>query len=914
MREFLKRQNKKTAGLFLFVFFFFVGIFPNQTAQAQTPLFGAGPNTVGAGPNAEKAISSSQQSFSALSDLYSAGKDFASFLSNPSIAITKSLLAIGNFAIEIMAVAVFVAAQLFDLAMHYCVVGFYNIGNSNAVTTAWQLVRDMCNLSFIYIIVFLGIQTILDNSTAKTKSALIWLIIGAVFINFSAFFAKIVIDIPNAVSVGFYQQLVLAGKTTGGTNTTNAIQGFAISGKVQDTTGNATAISGLIANAMGLQTLMNPNSVKAVDQKTIDTANVSNSGIVIRMFASIAFMFVAMLVFFTSAILLFTRGITLIFVIILAPFGIFLAGFPSAEKMAKKWRDALFQNALFPAVYMFGLYITIQFSFSISKILGTGATTQSGTIADGFLGGNMSLMFGYVIAVAMLYASLYIAKSTGVAGAAFADKWGGILTGKTIGAVGTITGLSYASDRVRTGTENTGRALRTRIDKFTGTNADRLLNFPVFGGALGRGLRGAGNVAVGVGNTVGQAATNAVTAPLSTLGSLTAAATGAATGKEFRIPGLSTLPEVTQQEKDATTAALKAIKEDRSENGMREFNLLTGRQQELVLRSMNGDEQLSLYDKALKSSDSLGAKLIMDTRGRIRAELTPAEQKKFDEPETTRNIKNIQKATNSAEAFAKLDENQRKNVLEKATIPQRMAILANARTIAGSNPTVSKLAENEIVKYNKTISEVEEKGKVSAAMVDANIGRIKKGGLAVFNTLSGDEQKAAFNKMAPAERVKLIEDAEKTNDTAAKDALNGYLKGLDAEEAEKMKVPLGGLEKRKEISGIINDIKKAQDPSEMNDLRKMLKSMDKNVRIEYTITDIEKNPKILEIMNSTDISKIIRSNQNEKATIDKLHKIIYDHAFSNTDHTTDFTNTMNELQDERQPISKWFKRYGTPQP
>ncbi|MBP9780727.1 MAG: hypothetical protein KBC42_02265, partial [Candidatus Pacebacteria bacterium] len=79
------------------------------------------------------------------------------------------------------------SGQFMDFLLGYTLdSGSYSIGNF--VGQGWKLVRDLTNILFIFILVSIGIGTIIGNSKLGDKKLIGWVIIVALLINFSLFF------------------------------------------------------------------------------------------------------------------------------------------------------------------------------------------------------------------------------------------------------------------------------------------------------------------------------------------------------------------------------------------------------------------------------------------------------------------------------------------------------------------------------------------------------------------------------------------------------------------------------------------------------------------------------------------------------------------------------------------------------
>ncbi len=83
------------------------------------------------------------------------------------------------------------------------------------ITSGWSIVRDLANMLFIFILLFIAISLILDLEIghASPKKMFASVILMAILLNFSMFFTEVIIDTSNIVARLFYNQIVV--KTTG---------------------------------------------------------------------------------------------------------------------------------------------------------------------------------------------------------------------------------------------------------------------------------------------------------------------------------------------------------------------------------------------------------------------------------------------------------------------------------------------------------------------------------------------------------------------------------------------------------------------------------------------------------------------------------------------------------------------------
>src|SRR3990170_2344816 len=79
--------------------------------------------------------------------------------------------------------------------------------SSPFISEAWGIVRDLSNLFFILILLYIAIRTILGIGGSDVKKMIVQVIIMALLINFSMFFSKIIIDSANILALVFYNKI-----------------------------------------------------------------------------------------------------------------------------------------------------------------------------------------------------------------------------------------------------------------------------------------------------------------------------------------------------------------------------------------------------------------------------------------------------------------------------------------------------------------------------------------------------------------------------------------------------------------------------------------------------------------------------------------------------------------------------------
>ena len=307
------------------------------------------------------------------------------------------------------------------------------VDNVKAVYVIWQTVRDLANMFFIFILLFIAIQTILQMGDYKKMLRNVVLV--ALFINFSFFFTGVMIDASNIVALQFYNGF--AGKSCQDASTKN-IGGSAdgcMSQKVVDALRLGTVYSDQApktagTNAGGISS--SQNSLAA----TYVGGDLKNIGpFLITVIMGSALMIVTGGIFIASAIMVFFRFIQLIMALMFSPLAFAAIILPSTKKYFDKWWNILVPQLIFAPVYFMFLWVTMK--IIQSNVL---QLTKDDTFRNGFSGNALQLcglIANYIIIIMMLSYSLVLAKELGAAGLDTATKaskgFQGIVGRNTIG-------------------------------------------------------------------------------------------------------------------------------------------------------------------------------------------------------------------------------------------------------------------------------------------------------------------------------------------------------------------------------------------------------------------------------------------------------------------------------------------------
>ncbi len=310
-------------------------------------------------------------------------------------------------------------ATLMGASMYYTVVrmGHY-VKDIGSLQTAWALFRDLGNILLVFGFIAIGIATILDNVTYGAKKVLPKLLLVAILLNFSLFFAEFIVDTGNVFATQFYAQ---------------------INGGSIPTSFNASTEP--ISNSV--MTAVKTSSIYATANATLPAGQKIEIALLgIIMFLVLAFVFGAI------AIMLISRFVVLLFLLIVSPIGfIGLAGIPLISSYGKKWWHALAsQTLLAPVLLLFLLVVTkmAQSSF-VSSITGgvTYGTAVSGTGTTSMAG----FLLTFAIIIGLLIISLIVSKSLSGKAAGFATKLSGRATFGQVGWLGRKT-IGWSGQRL----------------------------------------------------------------------------------------------------------------------------------------------------------------------------------------------------------------------------------------------------------------------------------------------------------------------------------------------------------------------------------------------------------------------------------------------------------------------------------
>lgn len=369
------------------------------------------------------------------------------------------------------------------------------IRNDSFVSFGWVIVRDIANTAFIFVLLYIAIMTILQAGGTGMKELVVSLIIAALFVNFSLYITRFVIDISNVVATEFYNKIGFAPE--------DVPSQMLIQGKPVRSI--SAAFSGRAA-AMDL-------GMKDEISKDTDSSRRALRTIALGLSACILY-FVGFFILLSAGFLFFARAIALWFVMIFAPLAFVAVIIPGgAKKIWGKWSSTLVSQALMAPIFLFFLYLI--FAFMNPEVFGAqkNLITYSGRLDQtAGNGGIASVLINdelpYIILMGMLVAALGIAREMAGKIGSTTEKYGklgvgGVVAGAAAGAA--YAGRRYIGGNINSYLKQTDAEGRTREERLRSSRFGRATLGVLDSGRKGSwDVRGAGAAGYTVGSVMKQ--------------------------------------------------------------------------------------------------------------------------------------------------------------------------------------------------------------------------------------------------------------------------------------------------------------------------------------------------------------------------------------------------------------------------
>jgi len=251
-----------------------------------------------------------------------------------------------------------ITGKLLDVSISYSIKD--TSYRSAFVVEGWGLVRDLCNMFFIFILLYIAFSTILNLSSVNTKQMIINVVIIGLLINFSLFATQVIIDASNVLTRVFYNEsaLVIGEKGLNDKVVTSQTGKF---GEIKLSEAIVTKIGPqkLIQGAAKVGTYTNASGDE------ITSGGVTAGTFILMVILASAVNIVGLIVFLATSLIFITRVIGLWIAMILAPVAFFSYTIPAMQGWEtigwKKWWPETIKMAFLAPVFLFFMYLIVKF-------------------------------------------------------------------------------------------------------------------------------------------------------------------------------------------------------------------------------------------------------------------------------------------------------------------------------------------------------------------------------------------------------------------------------------------------------------------------------------------------------------------------------------------------------------------------
>jgi len=280
--------------------------------------------------------------------------------------LTFTIAKFTNIIFKLMSFVTYIVGTLFDYSLELSINSAEFFKKLGVIEITWSFLRDILNITFIFILLWTSIQILLGNDAKyNAKKVLMNVVLVAILINFSLFAAKIMVDGSNIVSLKIYETMK-AG-----------------------TAEKTASISERVMNTVGLTALYDINQIFAdtttFAQKGSACQNNPGALITISVMGSI-FLVILCLALGLAAILFLIRLVNIIILFIKSPlwvWGFVLPGSKTVSKFKDEWWVEMKHVLVFPIAYMFWMLVAIIIFDKLGKVSqGVGVNGSKVTLLD----------------------------------------------------------------------------------------------------------------------------------------------------------------------------------------------------------------------------------------------------------------------------------------------------------------------------------------------------------------------------------------------------------------------------------------------------------------------------------------------------------------------------------------------------
>ncbi len=318
---------------------------------------------------------------------------------------------IKTFFLNIAGFLVWVSANMLNYAIQVGILNFSKWA-PDTLYPIWIVVRQIVSLFIVFAGLYLGLMYIIGKDE-KFEKYIPWVVIFALFVNFSYPLVRTAIDVSNVISLNIYASAV----------GNNAL--------IADVTSKDTA-GALIMEKLGLQGLvLSATSGSGNDSSSMITSISSPAGALM----ALVFVLYAAYIFFMVTALIIMRTASLIFIIIASPILFIDSVIPKLGEQAMKLRQIFFEQLAVGPIFMIMLALTLKF------LTVFGLATKGSVGGSGASNATITEFFNIAMMLIMLHIMLKVTKSTsGSIGKMATDAMGKVGSFAVGGAAGLAMG------------------------------------------------------------------------------------------------------------------------------------------------------------------------------------------------------------------------------------------------------------------------------------------------------------------------------------------------------------------------------------------------------------------------------------------------------------------------------------------
>jgi hypothetical protein len=286
---------------------------------------------------------------------------------------------------------------------------------TQVVEIGWTILRDLGNMLFIFVLLYMSIMMIVGEKKLGTQKLLTSIVLAAFMMNFSLFFTKLIIDSSNVLAAGFYKAMTPVGS-----------EGDWDRG-----------LSNAFMQNLKLSTLFDTKEMKTLSPST---------GLAVGVMGSVLILVTAF-VFFAAAAMFMKRTIYLLFLLMtssVAFLGMFLP-VKMLQQQTSSWFSKLIAESFYAPVYMALTYILVKAITSDTwnaGLPGDNVTVSTGNFGAAIGGGDataVAVLLNFFLIIGFALASVVAASSIGAMSAKGATDFAGKMTFGLVGSLGRNT-------------------------------------------------------------------------------------------------------------------------------------------------------------------------------------------------------------------------------------------------------------------------------------------------------------------------------------------------------------------------------------------------------------------------------------------------------------------------------------------